>query len=87
MAHEVLVNGQPVPFTTREFALLCYLADHHRQVFTREQLFERFWGEIGNRQTVTVHIRHLREKIEVDPADPHYILAVRGVGYRFEGLP
>lgn len=44
LAHEVLVDGQPVPFTTREFALLCYLADHHRQVFTREQLFERFWA-------------------------------------------
>lgn len=86
MAHEVLIDGQPVPFTTREFALLCLLAEHPRQVFTREQLFERFWGEIGDRQTVTVHIRRIREKIEVDPADPHYILTVRGVGYRFEGL-
>lgn len=85
VAHEVLVDGQPAPFTTREFALLCFLAEHPRQVFTREQLFERFWGEIGDRQTVTVHIRRIREKIEVDPADPHYILTVRGVGYRFEG--
>ena len=85
MAHEVLIEGQPVPFTTREFALLCFLAEHPRQVFTREHLFERFWGEIGDRQTVTVHIRRIREKIEIDPADPHYILTVRGVGYRFEG--
>ena len=85
-AHEVLIEGQSVSFTTREFALLCFLAEHPRQVFTREQLFERFWGEIGDRQTVTVHIRRIREKIEIDPADPQYILTVRGVGYRFEGL-
>ncbi|GHO45914.1 response regulator transcription factor [Ktedonospora formicarum] len=85
IAHEVLVDGQTVPFTTREFALLCLLAAHPRQVFTREQLFERFWGEIGDRQTVTVHIRRIREKIEEDPANPRYILTVRGVGYRFEG--
>lgn len=85
-AHEVLIDEQPVQFTTREFAVLCFLAAHPRHVFTREQLFERFWGEIGDRQTVTVHIRRIREKIEVDPADPHYILTVRGTGYRFEGL-
>ncbi|MDQ2714229.1 MAG: response regulator transcription factor [Chloroflexota bacterium] len=85
MAHEVLVDGQPVPFTTREFALLSFFTEHPRQVFTREQLFERFWGEIGDRQTVTVHIRRIREKIEVDTANPHYIITVRGTGYRFEG--
>jgi DNA-binding response OmpR family regulator len=85
LAHEVLVDGQPVPFTTREFALLRFLAEHPRQVFTREQLFEQFWGEIGDRQTVTVHIRRIREKIEGDPADPHYLITVRGTGYRFEG--
>ena len=85
IAHEVLIDGQPVPFTSREFALLCLLAEHPRQVFTREQLFERFWGDIGDRQTVTVHIRRIREKIEVDPATPHYIITVRGTGYRFEG--
>jgi DNA-binding response OmpR family regulator len=85
VAHEVLIEGQPLPFTTREFALLRFFAEHPRQVFTREQLFERFWGEIGDRQTVTVHIRRIREKIERDPADPHYIITVRGTGYRFEG--
>jgi two-component system, OmpR family, response regulator len=86
VAHEVLIDGYPVPFTTREFALLCLLAESPRQVFTREQLFERFWGEIGDRQTVTVHIRRIREKIEENPADPRYIITVRGVGYRFEGV-
>ncbi|GCE50092.1 DNA-binding response OmpR family regulator [Thermosporothrix hazakensis] len=84
-AHEVRVAGRPVPFTTREFALLSLLAEHPRQVFTREQLFERFWGDIGDRQTVTVHIRRIREKIEENPAEPHHIITVRGVGYRFEG--
>jgi len=84
-AHEVFVEGQPVPFAAREFALLCLLAEHPRQVFTREQLFERFWGEVGDRHTVAVHIGRIREKIERDPAHPEYIVTVWGVGYRFEG--
>jgi DNA-binding response OmpR family regulator len=84
-AHEVLVDGQPVPFTAREFALLRLLAENPRQVFTREQLFERFWGEIGDRHTVAVHIGRIREKIERDPAHPEYVVTVWGVGYRFEG--
>ena len=84
-AHEVRVNGEPVSFTAREFELLQLLAEHPRQVFTREQLFERLWGEYGDRHTVTVHIGRLREKIEEDPAHPNYIVTVWGVGYRFEG--
>jgi DNA-binding response OmpR family regulator len=84
-AHEVLVERQPVPFTAREFALLRLLAENPRQVFTREQLFERFWGEIGDRHTVAVHIGRIREKVERDPAHPEYIVTVWGVGYRFEG--
>jgi DNA-binding response OmpR family regulator len=84
-AHEVLVEGQPVPFTAREFALLRLLAENPRQVFTREQLFERFWGEIGDRHTVAVHIGRIREKVERDPAHPEYIITVWGFGYRFEG--
>lgn len=84
-AHEVRVNGEPVQFTRREFELLQLLAEHPRQVFTREDLFERFWGEFGDRHTLTVHIGRLREKIEEDPANPRYIVTVWGVGYRFEG--
>lgn len=84
-AHEVLVDGQPIPFTAREFALLRLLAENPRQVFTREQLFERFWGEIGDRHTVAVHIGRIREKVERDSAHPEYIVTVWGVGYRFEG--
>jgi DNA-binding response OmpR family regulator len=86
-AHEVRVDGVPAPFTAREFELLAYLAEHPRQVFTREQLFERFWGEVGDRHTVTVHIGRIREKIEADPAAPRHIVTVWGVGYRFEGVP
>jgi DNA-binding response OmpR family regulator len=85
-AHEVRVDGRPVPLTAREFELLAYLAEHPRQVFTREQLFARFWGEIGDRHTVTVHIGRIREKIEADPAAPQYIVTVWSVGYRFEGV-
>lgn len=84
-AHEVRVNGEPVQFTRREFELLQLLAENPRQVFTREDLFERFWGEFGDRHTLTVHIGRLREKIEEDPAHPRYIVTVWGVGYRFEG--
>ena len=84
-AREVRVEGQPVVLTAREYDLLHHLAAHPRQVFTREQLFERFWGEFGDRHSLTVHIGRIREKIEVDPANPRYIVTVWGVGYRFEG--
>jgi DNA-binding response OmpR family regulator len=84
-AHEVRIDGRPVPFTAREFELLQLLAEHPRQVFTREQLYERFWGEYGDRHTLTVHIGRLREKIEEDSAQPKHIVTVWGVGYRFEG--
>jgi DNA-binding response OmpR family regulator len=84
-AHEVRVDGRPVALTAREFAVLHLLAEHPRQVFTREQIFERFWGEFGDRHTVTVHIGRIREKIEADPAYPRYLVTVRGIGYRFEG--
>jgi DNA-binding response OmpR family regulator len=84
-AHEVLVGGQPVAFTAREFELLYLLAEHPRQVFTGEQLIERLWGDVGDRHTVTVHIGRIREKIERDPNKPEYIATVWGVGYRFEG--
>jgi len=85
-AHEVCVEGEPVAFTAREFELLAFLAEHPRQVFPREQLFERFWGSVGDRHSLTVHIGRIREKIEADPEQPRYIVTVWGVGYRFEGV-
>jgi DNA-binding response OmpR family regulator len=84
-ARETLVEGRPVAMTAREFDLLQLFAEHPRQVFTRDQLFERLWGEFGDRHTVTVHVGRLREKIERDPSEPEYIVTVWGVGYRFEG--
>ncbi|MEP6984669.1 MAG: response regulator transcription factor, partial [Chloroflexota bacterium] len=84
-AHEVKVNGDIITLTAREFEVLYLLAENPRQVFTGEQLIERFWGDVGDRHTVTVHIGRIREKIEKNPNKPEYIVTVWGVGYRFEG--
>jgi two-component system, OmpR family, response regulator len=86
-AHEVRLDGRPVPVTAREFALLKLLAEHPRRVFPREELFARIWGSYGDQATVWVHIRRLRTKLEHDPANPELITTVRGVGYRFEERP
>jgi DNA-binding response OmpR family regulator len=85
-AHEVRVDGSPIAIPPREFALLRLFAEHPRQVFSRDRLFELGWDAFGDKSTVTTHIRRLREKIEEDPANPHYIKTVWGVGYRFEGV-
>lgn len=83
----VMVNGEPVMLTAREFDLLHFLALHPNQVFTRDQLMDHVWGyEVaGDTSTVTVHVRRLREKIEIDPTNPRYVMTVWGVGYKFEG--
>ena len=84
---QVRVRGADVELTAKEFDLLLYLAQHPRQVFSREQILNDVWDYIyvGDASTVTVHIRRLREKIEVDPAKPRYILTVWGIGYKFQG--
>jgi DNA-binding response OmpR family regulator len=84
-AREVKLTGELIPFTPREFDLLRLLAEHPRQVFTYEQLIDHFWGDIGDRHTVTVHIERIRKKIEPDPTNPTLLVNVWGVGYRFEG--
>lgn len=86
VSRRVHVNGKEVVLTTKEFDLLLYFASNPNRVFTKEELFEKVWGldSQGNITTVTVHIRKLREKIEVDPANPQYIETIWGVGYRFE---
>jgi DNA-binding response OmpR family regulator len=86
-AREVRVDGQPIALTAREFDVLVFLAEHPRQVFTAEQLLDRFWGQVGDRHTVTVHIGRIRDKIEPEPRQPRYLVTVWGVGYRFEGTP
>ena len=82
---QVTVGERPVTLTAKEFDLLHYLASHPRQVFSREQLLDQVWGYTyaGETSTVTVHIRHLREKVETDPANPRLIETVWGVGYCF----
>ncbi len=85
-AHEVMVDGQPVAMTGREYDLLVLLAEHPRQVFTGDQLIERLWGDVGDKHTVTVHVGRIRDKIEQNPDAPEYIVTVWGVGYRFEGI-
>lgn len=84
---EVRLDEQPLALKPKEYELLLFLAQHHRQVLTRELILERVWGwnYIGDSRTVDVHIRWLREKIELNPAEPERIVTVRGAGYRFEG--
>ncbi len=85
-AHKVYRDGQEVPMTPKEYALLVLLATHPGKVFTRDQILDHVWG-LGayvSPRTVDVHIRWLRAKLEPDPEHPRYIQTVRGSGYRFE---
>jgi DNA-binding response OmpR family regulator len=85
-AHRVFVNGEEVQFTTKEFDLLTFLAEHPDRVFSKEELFRRIWNmeSVGDIATVTVHIKKIREKIEFDSSKPQYIETIWGVGYRFK---
>lgn len=85
-SREVKVHGAVVELTAKEFDLLWHLASHPNQVFTRGQLLEQIWdiSFFGDENTVTVHVRRLREKIEKDPGQPNFIKTVWGVGYKFE---
>ena len=85
-ARRVFVNGEEKPFTTKEFDLLTFLAENPNHVFTKEELFKEIWDmdSIGDIATVTVHIKKIREKIELDTSKPQYIETIWGVGYRFK---
>ena len=85
-ARRVWVNDQEKTFTTKEFDLLTFLASHPNHVYTKEELFREIWDmeSIGDIATVTVHIKKIREKIEVDTSNPQYIETIWGVGYRFK---
>jgi DNA-binding response OmpR family regulator len=85
-ARRVWVNGEEKQFTTKEFDLLTFLAENPNHVFTKEELFRRIWDmeSIGDIATVTVHIKKIREKIELNTAKPQYIETIWGVGYRFK---
>jgi DNA-binding response OmpR family regulator len=86
LSRTVTISGKDIPLTAKEFDMLYLLAQHPRQVYTREQLLERIWGgaEYIDPGTVTVHIRRVREKIEADPSNPTRLVTVWGVGYKFE---
>ena len=84
-AREATVDGRVLALTTREFDLLAFLLAHPGQAFTREELLSRVWGwEFGDRSTVTVHVRRLREKVEKDPTAPRRIATIWGTGYRYD---
>ena len=82
----VVAHGKEISLTAKEFDMLYYFIRHPHQVFSRDQLLESIWGlsEYIDPSTVTVHIRRLREKIEIDPSNPAHLQTVWGVGYKFE---
>lgn len=82
---EVLVDGNNIVLTPREYELLRLFIEHPRHVFSYEQLLAKFWDGVGDRHTIRVHLSRLREKIEADPNQPIFLVNVWGVGYRFEG--
>lgn len=85
-ARRVWVHEEEKQFTTKEFDLLTFLAENPNHVFTKEELFRKIWDmeSIGDIATVTVHIKKIREKIEINTAKPQYIETIWGVGYRFK---
>ena len=84
--HQVCRSGDVLDLSPKEFDLLAFLVSNRQRVFSRDYLLEKVWGYdyTGDTRTVDVHIRWLRQKIEVDPAHPKLLLTVRGVGYKFE---
>ena len=84
--HQVTIKGETIPFPLKEFELLEFLIRNAGRVLTRTQLIDRVWGSdyFGDTKTLDVHIKRLRAKIEVDPANPVFIQTVRGLGYKFE---
>ena len=85
-ARRVWIQGEEKTFTTKEFDLLTFLAENPNHVYTKEELFREIWEmeSIGDIATVTVHIKKIREKIELDTSKPQYIETIWGVGYRFK---
>ncbi|WP_449620969.1 response regulator transcription factor [Robertmurraya sp. Marseille-Q9965] len=82
---EVFVEGQSISLTPKEYDLLRLFAEHPKYVFPYDQLLDRFWGGVGDKHTIRVHLSRLREKIEPDPNNPQFIVNVWGIGYRFQG--
>ncbi len=85
-AKEVTLDGEPVALTRTEYDILKLLLEHKGQVFSPAQIYQKVWKDVafGTENTVAVHIRHLREKLEYDPANPRYLKVVWGRGYKME---
>ena len=85
-AKVVTLDGEPVSLTPIEYNVLRLLLSHPGQVFSSAQIYEQVWNDpaYGSENTVAVHIRHLREKLEIDPSDPRYLKVVWGLGYKIE---
>lgn len=85
-AKTVLVDGEEVSFTPTEYSILKFFVENVGTVFSPKDIYRHVWNDsaFGAENTVIVHIRHIREKIEIDPANPHYIVAVYGHGYKME---
>ena len=88
-AKSLTVEGEQRSLTPLEFNILHLLMRHPGQVFSTSQIYEQVWNDpsYGSENTVAVHIRHLREKIEIDPGDPRYLKVVWGLGYKMEKMP
>ncbi|NEU25918.1 response regulator transcription factor [Paenibacillus polymyxa] len=86
VTHEVTLAGEPVKLTPREFAIVELLARHRGQVLSMEQIYEKVWKEqyLESNNTLMVHVRKIREKIETDPRKPKYLKTVWGIGYKME---
>ena len=83
--HEATLGDRVLALTSREYDLLQFLVSHPGTAFSREELLQQVWGwSFGDQSTVTVHVRRLREKVEVDPTMPERLVTVWGVGYRWE---
>ena len=84
---KVTLNEEPVNLTPREYDILRFLMEHPGQVFSPREIYARVWKDTpyGAENTVAVHIRHLREKLEINPAEPQYLKVVWGQGYKMEG--
>ena len=79
-----MLNGEPISFTNTEYEILKLLMNNKGKCFSPAEIYSNIWKEnaIGSERTIAVHIRHIREKIEIDPANPRYLTAVWGQGYK-----
>ncbi|MCM3627733.1 response regulator transcription factor [Paenibacillus glycanilyticus] len=82
---EVWADQASVALTPKEYELLRLFMEHPKQVFTYDQLLQKFWDGIGDKHTIRVHLSRLREKIELNPDQPQHLINIWGIGYRFEG--